>query len=197
LTWDFAEANAFGDAAGDFRFSIMSVTEVLPTLPSIGVGLAYQQNATTDASDWGVVISTDPPYYDNIGYRNALIFLAADKSRLQDLDEAARKYLAWESVLAEKTKLDLSPHQVTQAETQFEAADGAVTGVPRRHRSHGKQAPGVRRSSVPSARLLSWGYWRQIEPDRPDLNRRSVGQQHSNRTETVIENPPTAQFVLP
>jgi hypothetical protein len=59
-------------------------------------------------------------------YRNALIFLAADKSRLQDLDEAARKYLAWESVLAEKTKLDLSPHQVTQAETQFEAANGAV-----------------------------------------------------------------------
>jgi predicted AAA+ superfamily ATPase len=59
-------------------------------------------------------------------YRNTLVFLAADKSRLQDLDEAARKYLAWESVLAEKTKLDLSPHQVTQAETQFEAADGAV-----------------------------------------------------------------------
>ena len=68
MTWDFAEANAFGDAAGDFRFSIMSVTEVLPTLPSIGVGLAYQQNGTTDASDGGVVISTDPPYYDNIGY---------------------------------------------------------------------------------------------------------------------------------
>jgi predicted AAA+ superfamily ATPase len=59
-------------------------------------------------------------------FRNTLVFLAADKSRLQDLDEAARKYLAWESVLAEKTKLDLSPHQVTQAETQFEAANGAV-----------------------------------------------------------------------
>ncbi len=35
-------------------------------------------------------------------YRNALVFLAADKTRLQDLDEAARKYLAWESILAEK-----------------------------------------------------------------------------------------------
>jgi predicted AAA+ superfamily ATPase len=60
-------------------------------------------------------------------YRNTLIFLAADKSRLQDLDEAARKFLAWQSILAEKEKLDLSPHQVTQAQTQFEAADGAVT----------------------------------------------------------------------
>jgi hypothetical protein len=35
--------------------------------------------------------------------------------------------LAWQSILAEKEKLDLSPHQVTQAQTQFEAADGAVT----------------------------------------------------------------------
>ena len=35
-------------------------------------------------------------------YRNTLVFLAADKTRLQDLDEAARKYLAWESILAEK-----------------------------------------------------------------------------------------------
>lgn len=60
-------------------------------------------------------------------YRNTLIFLAADKTRLQDLDEAARKYLAWESILAERTQLDLSPFQVTQAETQRTAADGAVT----------------------------------------------------------------------
>ena len=60
-------------------------------------------------------------------YRNTLVFLAADKMRLQDLDEAARKFLAWESVLDEKEKLDLSPHQVKQAETQKTAADGAVT----------------------------------------------------------------------
>ena len=33
-------------------------------------------------------------------YRNTLVFLAADKTRLQDLDEAARRYLAWESILA-------------------------------------------------------------------------------------------------
>ena len=60
-------------------------------------------------------------------YRNALVFLAADKTRLQDLDEAVRKFLAWESVLDEKTTLDLSPHQVKQAETQKTAADGVVT----------------------------------------------------------------------
>jgi len=60
-------------------------------------------------------------------YRNALIFLAADKTRFQDLDEAARKYLAWESILAEKNTLNLDPQQVKQAEAQRAAADGAVT----------------------------------------------------------------------
>jgi len=60
-------------------------------------------------------------------YQNTLVFLAADKTRLQDLDEAARKYLAWESILNEKVVLNLDPQQVKQAETQKIAADGAVT----------------------------------------------------------------------
>ncbi|MBP6422202.1 MAG: DUF499 domain-containing protein [Propionivibrio sp.] len=60
-------------------------------------------------------------------YRNTLVFLAADKTRLQDLDEAARKYLAWDSILAEKVQLNLTPYHVTQAETQKAAADSAVT----------------------------------------------------------------------
>lgn len=60
-------------------------------------------------------------------YRNALVFLAADKTRLQDLDEAVRRYLAWESILDEKLILNLDPQQVKQAETQKLAADTAVT----------------------------------------------------------------------
>jgi len=60
-------------------------------------------------------------------FRNALVFLAVDQTRLQDLDEAARRYLAWDSILLEKDMLDLSPNQVRQAETQKTSADGAVT----------------------------------------------------------------------
>ncbi|MDP2644196.1 MAG: Swt1 family HEPN domain-containing protein [Desulfobacterales bacterium] len=60
-------------------------------------------------------------------YRNTLVFLAADKTRLQDLDEATRKYLAWESILLEKETLNLDPQQVKQAETQKTAAVGAMT----------------------------------------------------------------------
>jgi hypothetical protein len=49
-------------------------------------------------------------------YRNTIVFLAADKTRLQDLDEAARKFLAWESIVAEADKLDLTRQQVKRAE---------------------------------------------------------------------------------
>jgi predicted AAA+ superfamily ATPase len=59
-------------------------------------------------------------------FRNSLVFLAADRMRLQDLDEAVRKYLAWQSILSEKDTLDLRPNQVRQAETQLNAANGAI-----------------------------------------------------------------------
>src|SRR3989442_11064486 len=59
-------------------------------------------------------------------YRNTLVFLAVDKTRLQDLDEAARRYLAWESIVDEKDTLDLSPHQVKQAEEQKKSASSVV-----------------------------------------------------------------------
>jgi predicted AAA+ superfamily ATPase len=59
-------------------------------------------------------------------FRNTLVFLAVDKTRLQDLDEAVRRFLAWESILADKDALDLSTHQLKQAEAQKQSADGVV-----------------------------------------------------------------------
>jgi predicted AAA+ superfamily ATPase len=59
--------------------------------------------------------------------RNALVFLAIDQARLQDLDEAVRRYLPWESIVKEQKALELKPSQVKQAETQVESANGAVT----------------------------------------------------------------------
>jgi len=61
-------------------------------------------------------------------YQNTLVFLAVDKTRLQDLDEAVRYYLAWTSILDDKETLDLSPFQVKQAEAQRTSADTTVTG---------------------------------------------------------------------
>ncbi len=57
-------------------------------------------------------------------FRNSLVFLAADKARMQDLDEAVHRYLAWKSIVDEAEVLDLGKHQRGQAETQLNAAEG-------------------------------------------------------------------------
>ena len=59
-------------------------------------------------------------------YRNTLVFLAADKTRLQDLDEAARRFLAWESIVDDEESLELSAGQKRQAATQKTAADNKL-----------------------------------------------------------------------
>lgn len=67
MTWDFAEANPFGSAAGDYAMTVFSVWEVLQKMVGTIPGVVEQRDATTlTTSD--LVISTDPPYYDNIGY---------------------------------------------------------------------------------------------------------------------------------
>lgn len=58
--------------------------------------------------------------------RNTLVFMAVDKTRLQDLDEALRRYLAWSSIVEEAETLNLDPHQHKQAVTQKENAGHAV-----------------------------------------------------------------------
>jgi len=60
-------------------------------------------------------------------YRNTLVFLAADKTRLQDLDEAVRRYLSWSSIVDEAEALDLTPQQRKQSVAQKETASSAVS----------------------------------------------------------------------
>lgn len=58
--------------------------------------------------------------------RNALVFLAPDKTRLDELSEAVGRYLAWQSIVDEAETLNLDPHQKKQAETQRNNTDGTV-----------------------------------------------------------------------
>jgi putative DNA methylase len=67
MTWDFAEANPLSDAGGGFEITADAIAKVLFRLPRGHDGIAYQANASTASSERSVV-STDPPYYDNIGY---------------------------------------------------------------------------------------------------------------------------------
>jgi putative DNA methylase len=68
MTWDFVEPNQFADGTGSWRGAVSWTAEALSSLPVHGVaGHAETADAST-RSYTNVVISTDPPYYDNIGY---------------------------------------------------------------------------------------------------------------------------------
>lgn len=60
-------------------------------------------------------------------YRNTLAFLAADRTRLADLDDAVRRYLAWQSIVDDAESLNLNPGQQRQAATRRDAASGTVS----------------------------------------------------------------------
>lgn len=68
MVWDFAEANPFADAGGSFATAIDKGAMAVRDLPENGKGLVYQQDAQTQTISQQKLISTDPPYYDNIGY---------------------------------------------------------------------------------------------------------------------------------
>ncbi len=67
MTWDFAEVNPFSDSSGNLGFMLRGIARVLDGLPASSVSSAVQADAASRTYD-GLVISTDPPYYDNIGY---------------------------------------------------------------------------------------------------------------------------------
>jgi putative DNA methylase len=68
MLWDFAEPNVFAGAAGDYGVSLENLCKALEGTPARGVGFVKQLDATNISET--AVFSTDPPYYDNIGYAN-------------------------------------------------------------------------------------------------------------------------------
>ena len=68
MIWDFAEANALSDSTGGWTGSLEWVPIVLETFRITTHGCASQSDAAVQSVREGKIISTDPPYYDNIGY---------------------------------------------------------------------------------------------------------------------------------
>jgi len=68
MVWDYAEANVLSRSTGSFFSSLDQVVRVIAVLPATSQGLCSQEDAQSQSTSVGKVISTDPPYYDNIGY---------------------------------------------------------------------------------------------------------------------------------
>lgn len=69
MTWDFAEVNFFSDSVGSIETVLKTLTTPLIYLPSnVKRGVVRQEDAQRQTLSKDKVISTDPPYYNNIGY---------------------------------------------------------------------------------------------------------------------------------
>lgn len=68
MVWDYSEANVFSGMAGDPLVSLKNMMRVVDQLPTKPGGNARQADAQSQSISKGAVVSSDPPYYDNIGY---------------------------------------------------------------------------------------------------------------------------------
>jgi putative DNA methylase len=68
MVWDYAEVNVFAGAAGDVTVSLGGINRALLSTVGGQKGRSEQADAQEQSISTSKVISTDPPYYDNIGY---------------------------------------------------------------------------------------------------------------------------------
>jgi putative DNA methylase len=68
MTWDFAESNPLGHASGNFLGAVDLVAKSFTSFSQQAVGRAAQDDAAVQVIATNKIVSTDPPYYDNIGY---------------------------------------------------------------------------------------------------------------------------------
>ena len=68
MTWDFSETNALSTSSGNWTAMLNWVYKSLETTPARDCGTVNQENAQTQGLSKGMIVSTDPPYYDNICY---------------------------------------------------------------------------------------------------------------------------------
>lgn len=68
MTWDYAEAPPFGNTSGNWLGGVEWIAKAIEALPLVGAGHAAQVDAADQAISQHKLVSTDPPYYDNIGY---------------------------------------------------------------------------------------------------------------------------------
>lgn len=68
MVWDYAEANPFSNSGGNILSAVDKGRMAIEHFPASGLGRAFQYDAAAQNLSSSKVISTDPPYYDNIGY---------------------------------------------------------------------------------------------------------------------------------
>jgi putative DNA methylase len=68
MVWDYVEANPTCDSTGNWMAMVDWAAKAIATLPARVEGISTQADAQTQQVSLNKIISSDPPYYDNIGY---------------------------------------------------------------------------------------------------------------------------------
>jgi putative DNA methylase len=72
MSWEFSEGNPFGKSVGSWEAAVKNVLGALPSLPTGSVSANVVQSNAASPSETtprrGLLISTDPPYFDSMGY---------------------------------------------------------------------------------------------------------------------------------
>ena len=68
MTWDYAECNVFSNSSGSFESLFGRMCKAFELLGTPLEGEVRQADARSRCGLSGIMVSTDPPYYDNIGY---------------------------------------------------------------------------------------------------------------------------------
>ncbi len=69
MVWDYAEGNPFSDSTGNWSGALDWIERVITNaLPALRNGVAMQADAQTQDISIDKIVSTDPPYYDNVPY---------------------------------------------------------------------------------------------------------------------------------
>ena len=68
MTWDFGEVNILGDVVGGFAPASAFISECVKQIIPESAGMIHSHDAQTVKYPEGAVVSTDPPYYNNIRY---------------------------------------------------------------------------------------------------------------------------------
>ena len=75
MVWDYAECNIFSHSSGSYESLFKRMWEAFESLGNGKIGQAEQFDAQCDCGVHNIMVSTDPPYYDNIGYADLSDFL--------------------------------------------------------------------------------------------------------------------------
>ena len=68
MIWDYTEANPLSNSSGNILLGVEQAAKMIALLGAGTRGSASQKDAATQSISVDKVVSTDPPYYDNIAY---------------------------------------------------------------------------------------------------------------------------------